>query len=246
MRYNNHRFDDFLLHFVSWKEMVTIVRKIIEQFCGLQNKSNLYSDNKTLMILYSAFTLFFVIITTLLESYKTQNTFLLMFCFPFVVSVLIFALWLRKSKQRTSYEQYFVFQGTVTLAISFIWLFLSFFNIYSKRLGFSWFYICGLSFGLAFTLFFSFLRAIKWKRYITGKTNEYNQSFNIRIVSISIFLLLICSSFLKKIDKSVLYKMLIGGLFVLFFIFLTIALNMFVNYHIVKKYYRQYDMIDIQ
>ena len=199
-----------------------------------------------MMILYSAFTLFFVIITTLLESYKTQNTFLLMFCFPFAVSVLIFALWLRKSKQRTSYEQYFVFQGTVTLAISFIWLFLSFFNIYSKRLGFSWFYICGLFFGLAFTLFFSFLRAIKWKRYITGKTKEFNQSFNIRIVSISIFLLLICSSFLKKIDKSVLYKMLIGGLFVLFFIFLTIALNMFVNYHIVKKYYRQYDMIDIQ
>lgn len=215
------------------------MRKTVEQFCGLQNKNNLYSDNKTLMILYSVFTLFFVIITTLLESYKTQNAFLLMFCCPFSVSVLIFALWLQKSKQKTSYKQYFVFQGTVTLAISFIWLYLSLFNIYSKRLGFSWFYICGLSFGLAFTLIFSILRTIKWKSYITGKTKEYNKSFNIRIVSISIVLLLICSSFLKRIDKLVLYKMLIGGLFVLFFIFLTIALNMFVNYHIVKKYYQQ-------
>lgn len=214
------------------------MRKIIEQFCGLQNKNNLYSDNKTLVILYSAFTLFFVIITTLLECYKMQNVFLLMFCFPFFVSIFIFVIWLRKSKQKNSYKQYFVFQGVVTLAISFIWLFLSFLNVYSKRLGFSWFYICGLSLGLAFTLIFAILRILKWRSYIIGKTREYNESFNVKIVSISIILLLICSFFLKRIDKLVLYKILTGGLFVLFFIFLTIASNMFVNYHLVKKYYQ--------
>ena len=208
----------------------------IEIFCGIHNKKSMYSDNKTLVCLYSVFAFFFGVVATLLDYYKTHIHILLFFAGLFLLSVFVFAIWLLKSKQKISYKSYFVYQGTVTLAMSLIWLFLSISNIYTKQLGFSMFYILGIIFGITFSLIFFVLRYLKWQKIKYGKQKEYYKEVNIKIISISVILLLLCSTLLKNIEKIILYKLLTSALFVLYFIFITIAFNMFVNYYIVKKY----------
>lgn len=209
----------------------------IELFCGINNEKDIYVDNKTLVHLYSIFMFFFVIVVAFIDYYKTNKITSLIVATPFLILSLLFFVWLQKSKKTKSYKNYFLFQGFVTLSISFIWIFLSFINIFSNELGFSIFYIGGVICGVLFFLTFVFLRISKWYSYNTEKPKEYNKSVDVRIVSILIILLLICTVFMKNFEKLILYKMLSGALFALFFVFFTMALNMFVNYYIVKKYY---------
>ncbi len=215
------------------------MKKNIELFCGINEKMDVYSDNKTLVWLYAVFMFFFVIVVAFLDYYKTKNIFSLIVSLPFLFLSVLFFVWLYKSKKKKSSIHYFLFQGCVALSISLIWLFVAFINISSNKLGFSIFYIYGAIFGVIFVVIFFFLRFLKWKSYKLGNIKEDKQLFNNKIVCISILLLMFFLKFLKfkEMEKIILYKILTGGLIVLFFIFLTIAINMFVNYYIVKKYY---------
>ena len=214
-------------------------KKDIELFCGINDKNDIYVDNKNLVHLYSVFMFFFVIVVAIIDYYKTNKFTSLIAAIPFLILSLFFFVWLHKSRKTKSYKHYFLFQGFVTLSISFIWIFSSFINIFSNELGFSMFYIGGVICGVLFCLTFFFLRISKWHSYNKEKPKEYNKFVDARIIIILIMILLVCMAFIKNIEKIILYKMLSGALFVLFFVFLTIALNMFANFYIVKKYYSE-------
>ncbi len=212
-------------------------KTIIELFCNIQSKENLYSENKTLFYLYVAFAVFFGVIVSLLEYFKNNDTTLLVVPILFVALAIVFAIWNFKVKQNASYEKHFIFQGAVTLAISLIWLHLAFQTVFVKHLGFSVIYLCGVALGFIFSILFLVLRIRKWNRLITGNEKTANNRFNNKAVGLGIAVILLLSLLLKSLDKILVYKLLVAGLFVLFFIFITIAINLFVNARIIKKYY---------
>lgn len=215
----------------------SIDKTIIELFCNIQSKENLYSENKTLFYLYAAFTVFFGVIVSLLEYFKDNDITLLVAPILFVVLVIVFAIWNFRAKQNASYEKHFIFQGAVTLAISLIWLHLAFQTVFVKHLGFSIIYLCGVALGFVISALLLVLRIRKWNRLIVSYEKTANNGFNNKAVSLGITVILLLSLLLKSLDKILVYKLLVAGLFVLFFIFITIAINLFVNARIIKKYY---------
>lgn len=216
---------------------LTMEKELIKLFCGLQNKTNLYSENKTLLGLYSAFNILFVIIVSLLDYYKLKNAIILIFPLMFLVLNILFLLWMLKNKNNTSFRNYFTFQGSVTLAISLIWIYLSIINIYSRQLGFSLAYVFGGGIGSIFSVIFLILRKNKWNNCKQGRYKNINKIFNAKAVSISTIILLASSCLSKNIPKIILYRVLSGLFIVLFFVFVTVSINSFVSAHIIFKYY---------
>ena len=208
----------------------------IEQFCGLKSREDMYPSKKFIVYLYSALNLSFVMVGSLVMYYKSHNFILLMFLSFFLFSDLIFVLWLIKGRQNFNQTNYFVFNGTITLWISFIWAFTAISNIFYRHLGFSLIYVFSIAVGIASVLCFFKLRLKIWKE-LKPKENMMLKETNTRIIGLfTTSFIFVITLFKNIINEHFLYKLAVGGMIILSFVFVTISINMFINCYIIKMY----------
>lgn len=211
----------------------------LKKFCGLPSEEMIFRENRTWLLLYSAIALIFGVATPLIDFFQTRYTVVLIPSVFFLILGVVFAIWLVKAKNSRSYAAYCAFQGTVTLAISGVFL-----NVFIIKtcLGspvFSMWNVAAFLCGAAVCLLLLFHRRRRLKKTKKGEDKSSSNASGYAVTGFSSLVVLALAMLKLSENKLNIYilPLAVAGTLWMFLIFVFISVNDFINLKLVKKHY---------
>lgn len=206
----------------------------LQIFLDIADSKKNISENRTLFILYVCLTVLFLDVVYLVNiGFEPPNFVLLLVPILYTIGILPMALWLMSLKDNNSSR--FWYQGICFLLICILFVWDAIVIAYMHT-GYSWVYLITILMGII--MFYGMCRAryFKWLKAKKKLLQKSSQNYNPAMIPIMLIVMFVLKSMGKTILVDIQHHMIVCGIILVAFIFLTLAIIMLSNVYISKKY----------